>query len=157
MQLTRRDVFTVGALGALSACTSPADKTPEPVDPDVALLAAAVAREQALLLAYDDALLAHPSLAGLLAPLREEHQQHLDRLQPPSPSATPTTPTPTTPTPDASATPDLTRPAPDRAALAGLERAASTAHGAAAVTASRRLAPVLASLSASEASHLVVL
>lgn len=152
MQLTRRDVFTVGALGALSACTSPADKTPEPVDPDVALLAAAVAREQALLVAYDDALLAHPSLAGLLAPLREEHQQHLDRLQPPSPSATPTTPTP-----DASATPEPTRPAPDRAALAGLERAASTAHGAAAVTASRRLAPVLASLSASEASHLVVL
>lgn len=151
MLLTRREVLAAGSLGALTACTSSDPVPPAPVDPDVALVAAAVVREQALLTSYDDALAAHPELAALLTPLREQHFQHLARLQPATTATTTATAGPLG-SPSRGGSP-LAR----RAALAALERAASAAHGAAAVTASRQLAPLLASLSASEASHVVVL
>jgi len=121
------------------------------VDPDVALIAAAVAQEQSLLLAYDEALVEHPELAAQLTPLRDEHAQHLARLQPTVPTPTPT------PTVASSAATTRELPSTRRAKLAALERNAAAAHGTAALTASRRLAPVLASLSACEASHAVVL
>jgi hypothetical protein len=143
VQLSRRDLLAAGALGALSACTTPTTPRPAPVDPDAPVLAAAIAREQALLLAYDGAIAAHPRLANLLGPLRADHAEHLARLAPAAAG-----------TPPASAPRGSGDP---RRALAALERATSAAHGAAALTASRVLAPVLASLSACEASHLVVL
>ncbi len=164
MQLTRRDLLAAGALGALTACTSTIPPEPIPVDPDLALVAAAVTREQALLTAYDAALADHPGLTSLLAPLRAQHLQHLQRLQPPaSPtgaasSLSTASPLSSSPTRTAVPTPlPLDRPVARRRALATLERSTSIAHGGAALTASRQIAPLLASLSASEASHVVVL
>ena len=151
MQPSRRSVLVAAALAALAACTGRKAPRPVVVDPDTALVDAAVSREQALLTAYDATLAAHPQLAALLVPLRQEHLVHLERLRPPAAG---------TPTPSASATAVPAGPKDRRAALAalaGLERQAAAAHGAAAVSASRRVAPLLASLSASEASHVVVL
>src|SRR4051794_5717796 len=121
-----------------AACTHPAEQ-PAVVDPDVALRAAAVARELDLLAAYDGVVGAPPARAAQLAAVRAEHAAHLVALgtASPTPSATPST-TPVTVT-----------------ELAARERAAAAAHAADALGASRQLAAVLASLAASEASHVV--
>ena len=159
MHATRRQLLGAGAL-VLTGCTSqappvdtpPVDDlpvSPPPPDPDDALRAAATARERDLLRAYDDALLAAPSLAARLGPLRAEHAEHLRSLlgpaePPPPPSAAPVR---------------APRPAPG-AVLAGLvraEQAAAAAHAADVPAASRQLAGLLAVLSASEASHPVAL
>lgn len=140
---TRRQVLqavtalTVG--GTLAACTGP-DERPD-TDPDVVLRADAVAREQDLLQAYDALLATAPSDSALLRGLRAEHAAHLVALDPLAavPSSGPSVA------------------APDRAALRALERAAAAQHGEAAVTARRTLAGLLASLSACEGAHLVVL
>ncbi|MDX6198172.1 MAG: hypothetical protein QOJ79_1323 [Actinomycetota bacterium] len=126
----------------LAACTDePAQ--PARIDPDVALRAAAVARERALVDAYRAAAGSSSSaVAARTAGLAEEHEQHLAALRAPSPSAS------TSSAP--AAVPTLTQ-------LLVAERAAAGAHAAAAVRASRDLATVLASLAASEASHAVVL
>jgi hypothetical protein len=153
MSLTpsRRGVLQAALLApvltsAASACTTHRSRT-EPVDPDVALRAAAVARERALLDLYTAAEGSSPALAALLTLVRAEHEQHLAALAAPSPA------------PSGSATQTTTRAgvAPSRAVLASAERAAAQAHAADALLASRPLAAVLASLAASEASHLVVL
>jgi hypothetical protein len=134
VQPTRRTVL-VGSAAALSAaCTSGGKAAPAPIDPDVAISAAAVAREQALLASYDAAIAATPALAAKLGPLRADHLAHLTAL-------------------GGSYTPG-TASAQD---LKALERTTAAAHSAAVLTASRRLAPLLASLAAAEASHLVVL
>ena len=126
---------------AVTACTGSA-KRPD-TDPDVALRAAAVAREQDLLRAYDALLAGAPADTALLTALRAEHAAHLAALDPLAPVPSPTR--------------SSASPAPDRATLRASERAAAAAHGEAAVTARRTLAGLLASLSASESSHLVAL
>ena len=163
MRATRRQVLGTGALLLVAGCTAaPAPApAPAPVDPDDALRSAATARERVLLEAYDAALLAAPSLAARLAPIRAEHAEHLAVLTGPAPSDPPGTSPPgsspggAAPVP---ATPAL--PATPAVVLAGLvraEQAAAAGHGGAVGAASRPLAALLAVLAASEASHLVVL
>ncbi len=156
---TRRAILSAGAVGLVAACT-PSHRPPSAgrqarTDPDVALTAAAVDRELALLAAYDAALAATPALASRLAPLRAEHAEHLIALT----AGRASTPTASPATDPAPAQP---RGAGPRGVQAGrslmtAERTAAAAHAAAAVTASARLAAVLASLAASEASHQVAL
>ena len=153
---TRRAVLAGGpALLLAAACSAdePAPR-PEPVDPDDALRSAAAERERALLREYDAALAARPGLAPRLVPVRGHHAEHLEALLGPVPTGSPS------PTPTAAVPPAVPPPADDAAALARLveaERAAATAHAADCLTASRSLAPVLASLSAGELSHPVAL
>lgn len=151
---TRRAVLSAGAVGLVAACT-PAHRPPGAVrparpDPDVALTAAAVDRELALLTAYDAALAATPALASRLAPLRAEHAEHLRALGA-GPAGNPTASPATAPAPARGLGGQA------RNSLATAERTAAAAHAAASVTASARLAAVLASLAASEASHQVAL
>ena len=157
MKATRRQVLGTGVLLLAAGCTAaPAPApAPAPVDPDDALRAAATARERVLLQAYDAALLAAPSLAARLAPVRSEHAEHLAALTGPAPSGPPGTSTPGS-TPDGAA-PVPATPAVVLAGLVRTERAAAAGHAGAVGAASRPLAALLAVLAASEASHLVVL
>ena len=152
---TRRSVLLVGVASALTACSRGAARPAAAIDPDVALTQSAVARERALLAAYDEAVVALPALATRLVPLRAEHAAHLAALLSPPVSGSPSPSGPPTQLPVSAAT--ATSAAATLARLADLERAAATAHTSGAVVASRRLAPLLASLAASEASHVVVL
>jgi hypothetical protein len=128
----------------LAACTSEPE-TPRRVHPDVALRSAAVARERARVERYRAAAASSSSeIAARTAGLAEEHEEHLRSLGAPLSGATPAA----TPSPG---------PVPTLAQLVAAERAASAGHAAAALHASRPLAAVLASLAASEASHVVVL
>ena len=159
-------VPAAAGLAALTSCTSPgeapqplAPQPPAPVHPDVALRAAAVAREQTLIRAYDAALLAAPGLGDRLLALRAEHLTHLTSLGSTTPGSTPPGSTPPAGlkpgNPPPVAAPDLAD-----AQLVGLrtaERAAGAGHTAALRTASAGLAVVLATLAASEASHEVAL
>ncbi len=136
---TRRQVLVAAAVGGVAACTGERDT--RAADRDAALRQAAVQRERDLLAAYDAALSRTTPDAALLQALRAEHAAHLAVLDPlaagPSPAPRPA--------------------AVDRTRLTALERAAATAHAAAALSAGRALAGVLASCSASEASHAVAL
>lgn len=149
-RISRRALLGMSAAVPLAACTR--DASPPPPDPDDLLRSAAVERERALLREYEAVLLVLPDLAVRLTPLMAEHAEHLLSL------------TRATATPSAAASgdpvPQVPPPATAAAALSGLvtaERAAATAHATAALEASRELAGLLASLSASEASHPVVL
>ncbi|MGZ6825430.1 MAG: hypothetical protein ACXVGH_01450 [Mycobacteriales bacterium] len=167
MHLTRRAALLSGGLslgaGLLTACTSRSRPraTPRPVDPDTALRDAAVSRELALLATYDDLLATSPALAPRLGALRAEHEEHLhalgQALPSSTPSSTPSTAPSTTPSTTPSATPSASPLPGGLVRLRALERSTAEAHAAAALTASRRLAPALASLAASEASHAAVL
>ncbi len=146
---TRRQLLT-GAAGlsalSLTACTGTRDSAL--VDRDTVLRTAAAEREWTLLAAYDAALSrAVPADRARLAALRAEHAEHLTALVPSTASPTPTRP-PTSPP---------TSPVPDLAALRALERTTAAEHAGGAVAAGWALAGVLASLSASEASHAVAL
>ena len=157
------------AAAGLTACTDEdPPPAPAPVDPDVALRAAAADRERALLQAYDDVLVALPDLGARLLPIRAQHAEHLSvLLGPPAsasaspapasavPSVAPAAPPPPAPPPPAPPPPAL--PAEALAALAAQERAAGDTHATASLSASRALAGLLASLSASELSHPVAL
>lgn len=150
-RISRRTLLGAAAALPLAGCTSD-DGPPPPPDPDDALRAEAVERERSLLREYDAVLLALPDLAVRLTPLRGHHAEHLLAL----------TGAASTPAPEASGdpVPAVPVPATAAAALAGLadaERAAATGHRAGALAASRSLAAVLATLSASEASHPVAL
>lgn len=141
----------------LAACSEEVPPpAPAPVDPDVALRHAAAERERALLQAYDAVLAVLPDLRARLLPIRAQHAEHLTVLLDPatSPAASPTASPPAAPPPTA---PVPGSPPEALAALAVQERAAGDAHGGAALSASRALAGVLASLSASELSHPVAL
>lgn len=141
------------AVGAsLTAACTTKRTVPLPPNPDVALRAAAVAREQALIAAYESAAFAHPDLADLLSRLKADHEAHLAELRPsgtPTPLAAFTRPTPV-PQPPAVL-------AKARADLAALERTAAVEHARDCATASRSLAPLLAMLAACESSHAAVL
>lgn len=163
---TRRAVLLAGpalaGLAALASCTSggtDATPSPAPVDPDDALRFDAVAREQALLRAYDGAVAAAPSLGSWLLPVRAEHVAHLAALgSPVAPGTSP--PGARSPANSPAAAPPPNASAAAQAQLALLraaERLAAAGHTAAVGRASRRLAVVLATLAASEASHEVAL
>jgi hypothetical protein len=140
---SRRRLLQAALLSPVAAaCTTKRDKDDGPVDPDVAIRAAAVAREERLLDLYSAAA---PGVAGTLASIRAEHEAHLDALRPRSAS------------PSASTGSPRSLPAVALPALVRAERAAAAEHAAAALTASRPLAALLASLAGSEASHAVVL
>ena len=152
MDLTRRDAVMLGLALAVAGCTSNRPPGPEPVDPDVALAEAAVAREQSLLDAYGAAHLAHPELSSRLTPLRTEHEAHLAAataaggLFRPASRVSGATSTPLAPSPALLPVRDTA--AARLAALRALETAVSHAHALSAITASLTLAPVLASLAA---------
>ncbi len=159
MLLTRRNVLAAAGLGLAAACTSGSHPAPTPVvDPDDALHVAALAREAALLTAYDEVLTAAPSLAARLMPLRADHAEHLTALQVARPTPSPVEPSRITgaPTPQPR-TDDRTDPATAVRRLISLESASAAGHASGAVAASRRLAPLLASLAACEASHAAAL
>lgn len=154
MRTTRRELLGASGLLLLAGCTSdPAPPPAAPVDPDDALRGAAVERERELLRSYDAVLLALPDLASRLVAVRGEHAEHLLAL-------TGRAPTPSPAGSSAPGVPAVPPPATAAAALSSLaaaERAAATAHAADVAAASRPLAGLLAALSASEASHPVVL
>lgn len=156
MRPTRRQLLGAGSLVLLAGCTDAPPPALAPVDPDVALRAAAVARERALLEAYDGALLALPGLASRLVPLRAEHAAHLVALTGPPSSPKPSA-APSRSTGGAPAVPPAATAASALAGLVQAERAAASGHAADVTAASRGLAGLLAALSASEASHPVVL
>ncbi len=133
---SRRAVVAGGLLLPFGAVMS-AREAPSKPHPDIALVAAAVAREQGLLALYDRALAASPG--PVLAALREEHAVHLRELRGPFPDTAAQGPPPT------------------RAALRAAEHAASAGYVSAAGTASRQLAALFASLAAAEAAHDVAL
>ena len=154
------------SVSGLAACTQDAaPSAPAPVNPDVALREAAAERERALLQAYDEVLRALPELGARLLPLHAQHGEHLDALARTASTTTSAPASPSTASPSAASPSSAPAPAPPPpaspaealAALAARERAAGDAHGAAALTASRELAGLLASLSASELSHPVAL
>ena len=138
---SRRRVLQGALLTLVSACTRRPQR-PAPIDPDVALRAAAVARERALIAQYAGARPASPAVAAQLAAVAAEHAQHLIALGVTTASTGPS-PFPV--------------PASSLAELVAAERAAAAAHAADALRASRLLAAVLASLAASEASHPIAL
>ncbi len=131
----------VGGLGTL----------PTPA-PDVAALRGAIRTEQALIARYRSALAASPALRDTLDPLLGQHLAHLAALRSRliGPAATPR--------------PARSRPAgagagaaSALAALAGAEQAAARAQLSRLTVASPSLAQLLASISASEASHAALL
>ncbi|MCU1603434.1 MAG: hypothetical protein JWO22_4143 [Frankiales bacterium] len=132
MHPSRRSVLVASVL-TLAACR---EKPPVAVDRDVAVRAAALQRELDLQAAYESVMHLHPSLASRLAPLAADKAAHVAALG----STTQTS----------SAVSTLT-------ALKALESRTATEHGRAALTASRALAPLLASLSASSACAVAAL
>ena len=144
---SRRRLLQAAMLAPVAVACTPERPDQEPAHPDVALRAAAIAREQALIQRYLAAAASSASaVAGRIAGLAEEHAAHLAALEASSPGFTPTA------TPSAG----LIR-VPTLAQLVAAERAAAAAHAADALKASRSLAAVLATLAASEASHVVAL
>lgn len=158
---SRRAVLAAGLLLPFTACTitgctrDTAPGPPPPADPDIALRAAAVARERNLLELYDGALAASPHGNTVLGPLRAEHATHLAALGVPAAALDPTPAS--GPSSPAAAGPSPAAPPPSTADLTAAEVAASAGHGRDVLLASRALAALLATLSAAEASHAVAL
>jgi hypothetical protein len=137
---------------------------------DDALRARALAREQILVAAYDRAAVLHPSLATILAAVRDHHARHATVFAPRGPSAAPSSaghgvraPGPAStgiPGGDAATRGSLPT-VPDTAAgraatvkgLRDLERQAASDGRAACLAASASLAPILASIRAAETAH----
>ena len=159
-EATRRRVLVAAALAvplAAAGCKGVgALGTPPKPAPGVAVVSSAIAGEKALIARYGAVLAASPGLAGELRPLLAHHHEHLARLhaqliiprgarQSPAPSRSPRMPRP---------------PGTPAAALAYLrdaENAAAAALLAHLATAPPSLAQLLASISASEATHAMVL
>lgn len=162
---TRRAVLGAALAGlatpVLAACTGEdVPDGPPPVPPDVRTADRAAERERELLAAYDAALLIAPQLADRLRPVRSDHAAHLVALAPPAPTAAPTADpsAPPSPTPPPVPPPALPQdPAALLPALAELERRAALAHAGDAVRGGRGIGALLASVSACESSHVVVL
>ncbi len=161
--------LAVVVTAAAAACTGRSDPpaptagpSPTPVDPDDALRAAAAAREQGLLQAYDAVLTGLPQLAARLDPLRAHHREHLRALQGPdaSPSPSAAAPSAAPPTASPAAAAPASVPASADAALRSLvtaERTAGGQHADDCLAASRGLAGLLGALSASELTHAAAL
>lgn len=130
----------VGGLGTL----------PRP-GPDVAVLHAAIGTEQALIARYRSTLATSPGLTGTLDPVLGQHLAHLAALRSRliGPAATPR--------PARSGLPTAAGQAAALSALAAAEQDAAGALVSRLATASPSLAQLLASISASEASHAALL
>lgn len=158
-ELPRRAVLRLGTGALLTACLPGKRRArqPVPASPDIGVAASVRADEESLIAAYDATLLRFPALASRLQTLREQHTEHLTALRGGfgrsagpsvggSPSVGPT------------ATADLGPAVPADAssavrALLAAERAAAAARVADCLAASPQLAPLLASIGASEAAH----
>jgi hypothetical protein len=158
-QVTRRGVLSAVAALPLAAAGCQGLRVlgapPRPL-PDVAVLRAAMDGETLLIEEYTAVLAAQPGLAGLLDPLLSQHRAHLDRLRArlivPHGAATPS--------PSPSPRPHVQVPAGAAAAQAFLqqaERGAAQALLGRLAAASPSLAQLLASISAAEASHALLL
>jgi hypothetical protein len=159
---SRRAVLTASAATIpllLSACRgAQVLGTPPPPTPEVRQLRAAISAERALIAGYRAAIphaSGDSSASAALASLLAEHQQHLTRLSSrlivPAGSADSAAP---------SAGAPLTVPAgldAALAALAGAEQAAATRLAAQLLDVPASLAQLLASISASEATHVPAL
>jgi hypothetical protein len=161
---TRRRVLTASALmlttGGTAGCASgqawPWARPPVPA-PEVGVLRTVIAAEHAMVSRYAAVLSARPALAATVSPLLRQHQQHLaqlrDRLAVPA-GARPS------PTPAARAR-QAPVPAGRAAVLAYLGRAetdqAAFLLRTLAAVATPSLAQLMASISASEASHAALL
>jgi hypothetical protein len=147
---------------ALSGCKGVgALATPPRPAPDVAVLKAAIAAEEVMIARYDAVITRSARLAGSLRPLRAEHQSHLVQLRsrlivPPGSAAA-------SPSPSrsgrAAAGPG---PAPAGAAAAILYLQAAERHAASTllhqlIAVSPSLAQLMASVAASEATHVAAL
>ena len=161
---TRRAVLrgfgaAVASLWTLPGCTSAPDEddppsSPRTPDPDLAVVARALAAGAQLAQRYAATVAAHPGLAGLLEPLAAEHAAHGDALDvsepgtpPASPLAESPAPSPLVPTVAAEAL----------AALAAAERASATARVADLLQSAPTVARLLASIAASQAAHAALL
>ena len=163
---TRRAVLAATAaslpLLALSGCKGVgALATPPRPAPDVAVLKAAIAAEEVMIARYDAVITRSARLAGSLRPLRAEHQSHLVQLRsrlivPPGSAAA-------SPSPSrsgrAAAGPG---PVPAGAAAAILYLQAAERHAASTllhqlIAVSPSLAQLMASVAASEATHVAAL
>jgi len=168
------------------ASTTPPGRSPQPVatstppsaaaspkptisvlSPDQLVAQRVAAAEQALLAAYDAVAVAHPELAGRLAPFRADHAAHLQGLVPgatPStaPNAAPsnTALASSTPSSTAVASPPLLSPPVSTAILhnlADLERTAAATRLRDVAATSGSLARLIASIGGCEAAHAALL
>jgi hypothetical protein len=146
----------IGALGT----------PPEPL-PDVAIAAAAIAGERALIARYDATLRALPGLAGQLRPLLVQHTEHLARLRgrlsDPAGTTGPAAPgkpgdsSGGTSTAASDSPPVPATPAAALASLRTAENGASATLASHLPSVSPSFAQLLASISASEATHALLL
>lgn len=159
-----------------------AQPTPSPLSADQLLAQRVAVAERALLAAYDAVAVAHPELAGRLAPFRADHAAHLHGLvseaAPSSaPSSAPAANAPAASAPEVSAPPSgiapasaspfaagsplaaVSSPASDTLLLhlADLERAAAAARLDDVAATSGSLARLVASIGGCEAAHAVLL
>jgi hypothetical protein len=151
-----------------SASASP-EPTVSPLSPDQLVAQRVAAAEQALLAAYDAVAVAHPELAGRLAPFRADHAAHLQGLVPgatppqttPSNTATASNgPASSQPSSAASVGPPLSSPPASTAILhqlADLERSAAAARLSDVATTKGSLARLVASIGGCEAAHAALL
>ena len=158
---TRRRVLTAAAAAlplvaagckGISALGAP----PKPA-PDVTVVTAAIAMETQLIARYGDVLAVSPGLAPALHPLLAQHHEHLSRLR--ARLIVPVGGQPL-PTPRATARHTAQVPGSSAAALGYLRDAEDAAAGALLAhlaTAPPSLAQLLASISASEATHAQIL
>lgn len=144
---SRRAVLGVAVLALVGGCRSKRRPVPARTDPDLALSASVRADEAGLIASYDTAMLAFPALAPALVPLREQHEEHLVALQPRGSRPPASAPPPAAPADPTAAV----------RSLVATERAAAAARIADCLAASSRLAPLLASIGASEAAHAAAL
>lgn len=152
--LPRRAVLALPALGVLAGCILPARRPAvrragrmAAPDPDAAITAVARAGELALLDRYDATLARHPELGPALLAVRDQHAAHLAALPAARSRGRPSPPAVAVPADGAAAL----------RALVAAERTAAGARATECLTASTRLAPLLASIGASEAAHAVAL
>lgn len=146
--------FLAGCTGGDDGPDTPGAKDNEP-DPDLELLATAIAGKQDLLAAYEATSTRHPQLSARLKPLREDHAAHLAAL-------TGLRSDLPAPQPSASASPTGAAVLPDRAqaveSLAKAELAAAGRRiGQCESARDPELARLLASIGGCEAAHTAVL
>ncbi|HEY2305600.1 MAG TPA: hypothetical protein VGI05_06955 [Streptosporangiaceae bacterium] len=158
---TRRRVLTAAAavlpLVAAGCKGIAALGTPPKAAPDVTVATDAVAVETQLIARYQAVLAANPTLAPALRPLLGQHHEHLTRLH--ARLIVPAGGQPL-PTPRATAHRTAQVPGTPAAALGYLRDAEDAASGALLAhlaTAPPSLAQLLASISASEATHALIL
>jgi hypothetical protein len=162
---TRRRVLAIGAVTlplAVASCKGlGALGAPPKAAPGVAVVGDAITVETRLIAHYGAVLAAVPALAGPLRPLLAQHHDHLARLRdrliiPPGSRAH----DPASPGASPSGAPSPSPPGTPAAALGYLrdaENAAASAQLAHLAAAPPSLAQLLASISASEATHAMIL